>query len=293
MNIPVIKTFLTLAELHQLNRCAEQLHLTKSTVSERIKQLETELGKPLFIRHAKGMTLNQAGERFYKHAVRLLHQWERAKQDIGRRDPEVRGLRLSTHPALANDVLFAWGEQLRQQLPNLRLMLSSDYSFNIIKQISDGQVDIGLSFIAETHENLVAELCFTDCLIMVSSMTDRLAAVTADDYLYLDWGWGYGAMQHEKLPQLREPQLHFDYSSLGLPWLLQQGGTAYLPKRVALPYLQSGLLKQVRDAPEFERPIFAVYTQSLLSRNIGKQALELLPMLFKRPLTVTSLAKNR
>ncbi len=45
MNISVISTFLAIAERGQLNRAAEQLHVTQSTVTTRLNNLEAELGQ--------------------------------------------------------------------------------------------------------------------------------------------------------------------------------------------------------------------------------------------------------
>ena len=109
-----IKTFLTLAEVKRLSICAERLCITKSAVSSRIKQLESQLDQSLFERSTQGMTLTLAGERFYQHAQIMQQRWEHAKADVKRSEQSAGTLRIATHNTLASDFLPRWGSELRK-----------------------------------------------------------------------------------------------------------------------------------------------------------------------------------
>lgn len=279
MDMPLIKTFLTLAEVKRLSLCSELLCLTKSAVSSRIKQLEMQLDQQLFERSAQGMLLTHAGQRFYQHAIAMQQRWERAKKEI-KQDEHTSGLiRLGAHPALASDLLLEWGSALKKRDANLSIHLEADYSREIVRQVAAGALDIGLIFVADATTGLVVDQVFEDRLVMVSSSATSLLQVKPEDYLYLDWGWGYNAAHSERLPQMQNGLLSCGLGSLGLPWLLKNGGTAYLQERMAKPLLDSGELYRVDDAPLFSRPIFATYASNPLDRELLKYALNTLAKL--------------
>ena len=82
MDMDQVRTFLEVVEAGSFIRAADALHVTQSTVSARIKELELRLGQPLFVRRKSGVTLTTAGKRFQPHAATLLHVLQQARQDI-------------------------------------------------------------------------------------------------------------------------------------------------------------------------------------------------------------------
>lgn len=259
MDLQAIKTFLTLADLKRLSLCAEQLSLTKSAVSARIKQLEEQLGQALFSRSNEGMRLTPAGQQFYQHAVAMQQHWQRAKRELSRRETGTQLLRLGAHPSLAGDLLMRWGSALNDRQPRLHIHLEADYSHALVRQVSAGALDLGLIFIADATAGLVVEQVAEDRLLMVSNRALALEQVDADNYLYIDWGWGYNAAHSERLAHLQHSRLSCGLATLGLPWLLDNGGCAYLPQRQVAPLLAAGRLQRVAAAPEFKRPLFVTY----------------------------------
>ena len=276
MDLQAIKTFLTLADLKRLSLCAEQLCLTKSAVSARIKQLEEQLQQPLFSRSHEGMTLTPAGRQFYRHAMALQQRWQRARRELSQRDSSAGLLRRGAHPSLANGLLFAWGSTLSREHPDLSLHLEADYSSEIVRQVSAGGLDLGLIFVADSTAGLVVEQAGEDRLLMVARDAISLEQLRADDYLYIDWGWGYNAAHSERLPQLQNSRLSCGFSAPGLPWLLANGGAAYLPERQVAALLHSGALSRVSGAPEFKRPLFVTYATDALEPRLLRLALDAL-----------------
>ncbi len=255
-----IKTFLTLAEVKKLNESAQLLCITKSAVSSRIKQLEMHLDQTLFERSSQGMSLTAAGRRFHQHAQIMQQRWEHAKADIQLSEDSAGTLRIATHTTLAMDFLYQWGSCLKNQKANLTLHMSADYSSEIVSQVAAGKIDMGLIFVADTTSGLIVEQVFCDELVMVSKYPLNVFEVKAQDYLYVDWGWGYNAAHVERLPHLQNCLQSSGLGEIALPWLLNNGGSAYLPRRIVNRYLADQRLQLVQDAPVFNRPIFATYS---------------------------------
>ena len=78
-----LRSFCALVEIAHFTRTAEQLNMTQSGVSQHIRKLEEQLGKPLLIRHGKQFTLTDAGERLYQEGRLIRHSLEQLENPAG------------------------------------------------------------------------------------------------------------------------------------------------------------------------------------------------------------------
>jgi DNA-binding transcriptional LysR family regulator len=91
MNLQLLKTFLAVVEPGNLNRAAEALHNTQSTVYTRLNNLEQELGQVLFHRRNSDSELTTAGFRFERSAQFMTNIWRKAQQEtVFRPEPDRR-----------------------------------------------------------------------------------------------------------------------------------------------------------------------------------------------------------
>ena len=60
-------------------RAAEQLNVSQTAVSARVRTLEEQLGRPLFVRNKNGASLTPAGEQFLRYAPMFVQLWQRAR----------------------------------------------------------------------------------------------------------------------------------------------------------------------------------------------------------------------
>ncbi|MEM9737444.1 MAG: LysR family transcriptional regulator [Pseudomonadota bacterium] len=83
MNITAIRTFLAVVESGNLNKAAERMHVTQSTVTARLDALEDVIGQRLLIRSRRGAQLTRAGFAFRPHAEMLVRGWDQARSAVG------------------------------------------------------------------------------------------------------------------------------------------------------------------------------------------------------------------
>ena len=83
MNLSALKTFLTVVALGNLNKAAERLNVTQSTVTARLDTLEEALGQRLLVRSRRGAALTKAGFAFQRHAELAVQSWEQALKAVG------------------------------------------------------------------------------------------------------------------------------------------------------------------------------------------------------------------
>ena len=82
MDTELARTFLEIVSTGSFIRAAERLNVAQTTVSARIRTLEQQLGRSLFVRNKSGATLTSAGEQFLRYAPAFLQLWQRARHQV-------------------------------------------------------------------------------------------------------------------------------------------------------------------------------------------------------------------
>jgi LysR family hca operon transcriptional activator len=132
------------AEARSLKLAAhEKLHTTQPSLSRQIRDLEDEVGTPLFVRGAKGVELTPAGRVFLDHARVMLSQAEAAVQS-------ARQIACPTKPSFALGFMIGhdttWLPEalklLRNELPNIHVVISTQNSPQLAAALLHGGIDV-------------------------------------------------------------------------------------------------------------------------------------------------------
>jgi LysR family transcriptional regulator, flagellar master operon regulator len=260
MDIELARTFLAIVEAGSFVRAAERLNVTQTTVSARVRSLEDQLRRPVFLRNKAGVTLTAAGEQFLRFAPTLVQVWERARHQValpvGRRAVIAAGGELT----LWNPLLLNWMVWMKRTAPDIALQTQVGLSDGLLRQVADGVLDLAVVYSPRQWPGLRVEMLTEETLVLVTT-DPSTAGVSDPDYVYVDWGADFAAHHGLNFPQFSNPGLSIGLGPLGLDYIIQVGGTGYFRKRVAQPYLASGRLHLVPHAPEFPHPAYAVYPE--------------------------------
>lgn len=139
------------ARTGSLGEAAKGLHLTRAAVSKSLRELETLLGAPLFLRSVQGMTPTPAGLKVARHARLLLNELEHMRQELagGVTTGEVR-LRLGMPPYVAAHVAPALLAQLRKtrQAKELTVHVHEGQLHALIEQLLRAELDVVMGLYA-------------------------------------------------------------------------------------------------------------------------------------------------
>ena len=257
MDIEQARTFLTIAAHGSFLEAAQRLHLTQSTVSARIQRLEADLDARLFVRNRSGASLTQAGRRFLEHAKRLVLTAEQARHDIGLPSRYRATIRIGGRIALWEGLLPQWVGQMRQVAPDVAIRSEIGFEEDLMRHLIEGALDIGLMYTPSHSPGLIVEHLFDETLILVSSRADD--EQPGEDYIYVEWGPGFYAQHAQNYPDLERPPQIVNIGWLGVQLVLSNGGSCFLPARMAAPFIASGKLFRVKNSPEFSHPAYMVY----------------------------------
>ncbi len=257
MDIELARTFLEIVASGNFGAAAERLHVTQTAVSARVRSLEQQIGRPLFVRNKAGARLTAAGERFVRHANRLVQGWERARQHValppGRKDGISLGGELSIwHPLLAD-----WLVWMHYICPEVALRIDVDAAQRLLERIEDGSLDMALLYNPQQRPGLVCELLLEEKLVMVTNRAD--GRLDMEQYVYIDWGPSFAVNHQAAFPDHPNPPVAISLGPLALSYVLTVGGAGYFRAGTVAPFIEKGELFRVRGVPEFSHSVYVVY----------------------------------
>ncbi len=256
MDIELARTFLEIVRTGSFVAAAERLHVTQTTVTARMQNLETQLGCRLFVRNRNGASLTDNGERFSMHASQLVQTWESARRELPLPERVDSLLRVGGEISLWNPLLLGWLLQLRTRKPTLAVRAEVGEPRTLYKKVEQGLLDAVLVHQPEYGPGMQVEQLLEEKLVMVRSTTKEAP------YIYIDWGETFRQQHDTALPELARAEVTVDLGPLALQYLLQQGGSGYFRTRVVQAHLESGLLERVQSAPEFSYPVYLIYSRT-------------------------------
>ena len=259
MNLDHIWTFLEVAATGNFNRAAENLNVTQSTVSGRIRTLEESFGRPLLVRSHSGCVLTAAGHQFRQHAIGMQRLWQQSHQAVTLRPGYRSVLSVGAQVSLWERLILDWIPWMRGRAPNVALRIEADYSPSQMRQLTDGLLDIGVMYQPRQTPGLVIEKLLEETLVLVATEDREVSFGWVENYIYVDWGDVYRLQHAEAFPEMETAAISVGLGALGLQHILQAGGSGYFPLRAVQSLIDEGRLFRLSAAPEISRPAYVVY----------------------------------
>jgi LysR family hca operon transcriptional activator len=173
-----LRYFVAVAEEGSLTVAAERrLHTAQPSLSRQIRDLEHEVGVELLVRSARGIELTDSGRAFLDHARLALVQVEAA----------IEAARRAAHPAKPNFALgFLTGQEmdwlpeamriLRDELPNIEVSVSSQYSPDLAQALLRGKLDLAFMRPEAQMPDLDYTVIVEEPLVVAMPSDHRLAS---------------------------------------------------------------------------------------------------------------------
>lgn len=260
MDVIQARTFLTIVSTGSFIEAAGRLNVTQSTVSARIKALEQFVGARLFVRNKGGTTLTHAGRKFQKHASLIVRAAEQARQDVGTPEDYCGILRIGGQAGLWNRLLHNWLPWMRCNAPEVAIRAQLGTPIDMTDQLVVGALDIGVMYTPRGRPGLEINVMLEDRLVLCATET-RYADVRSSAYVFVDWGREFRTAHSVRFPDYSGAAITVGLGTLGFQHVLECGGSGFFPERLAWPYLQSGRLFVVEDAPVFTLPVYVVHAR--------------------------------
>jgi DNA-binding transcriptional LysR family regulator len=259
MDIGVARTFLEVVKSGSFVNAAANLNLTQTAVSARIRVLEEQLDRPVFVRNKSGAKLTTAGEQFLRFATTLVQVWDRARRAValppGRETVVTVGAELS----LWSPLLRKWLLWMRRECPEIAVSTQIDNSERLMGQVQDGSLDVAILYAAPRKPGVIAELLFEEKLVLART-TPATQPLKPEDYIQIDWGEGFASSYQAAFPDQPNSVVSISYGPLALEYILATGGSGYFREGFIRSYIEEGRLALVPDSPEFSYSAYAAHS---------------------------------
>ncbi len=147
MELRVLQYFLAVAREQNVSRAAESLHLSQPTLSRQLRDMEEELGKQLFIRGSRRITLTDEGMILRKRAEEILDLVKKTETEIAVTDSSISGdVYIGAGETEGVHFLTKAARLLQQEHPDVRFHIASGDTTDVTDDLDKGLIDFGLLF---------------------------------------------------------------------------------------------------------------------------------------------------
>ncbi len=168
MDLKQLEDFVRVAELGSFTRAAAALNVAQPALSRQVRLLEVELRQNLLVRNGRGAVPTEAGKLLLAHGHGILHQVERAREELGRVRGALAGrVAIGLPPSLARVLAVPLTRAFRQQLPQASLSISEGLSATMQEWLVTGRLDIAVLYNAQPLPELEVHPLYDEELMLV------------------------------------------------------------------------------------------------------------------------------
>lgn len=254
MDTELLKTFLEVYRCRHFGKAAETLCVTQSAVSVRIRQLEDQVGVPLFTRDRNNIQPTVAGDRLLRHAEGILTNWNRARMDLAHNDDKRLNLAVGAVSSLWDIHVSHWircAYRAQRRIAVTAEVLPAEL---LLRRLREGTMDVAFLYEAPADPalNILRTLNFR--FVMVSSKQGlKVETAMRRNYILVDWGAPFAATHAQLYPDAPAPAIRISSATAALDLLCECGGSAYFPETAIRSELADGVLFRVDGAPVIDR----------------------------------------
>jgi DNA-binding transcriptional LysR family regulator len=228
METELLRTFIEVYRMRSFTRAAENLALTPSAVSARVRQLEGEMRRTLFIRNSQQVQLTPAGERMLRHAMGIVEALDRAQKHVALDDRSP--VTVAGVASFWDLFLQEWLHRVRRSLPEVAPWVEVSGAARISEKLAQGEVHLAFLYSPPQLADLVLREVGRVELVLVSSRSGLGVEETLEkDYVLVDWGTVFNSQHNRQFPHRPPAAARSNSGRVALRLILGCGGGAYLP----------------------------------------------------------------
>lgn len=274
MNIENIRAFLEVSQTGSFQQAARNLNITQSAMSARIKALENELNRVLFLRRRNGTVLTPGGQRFFRHATSLIRNWELARQESALSEDFNSVVGLGVQLNHWQSVVTPWLRWMEDHNPDLATHIQSDYSSRLMELLRDGAIDVAILYEPQQIPGVTIEKFSDEKLVLVSSEPRHVKDDAVSGYIFVDWGQSFRIAHSRLFPGIATHRITVGLADVGLGHIQSHGGSAYLLQFSVEDKLENQELFLVKNAPEMMISTYMVHVDEPERQQVINKAID-------------------
>lgn len=275
MDIEALKTFMVLANTKNYTRAASQLFVAQSTVTNRIIEIEKELGISLFRRTNRKVELTREGEKFRIYARKVIELTEASLAEISSSMRFDNHLRIGSADSIYEGHLAPIILKYQRENPRDSLKISIGLTGNLLEQLQADLLDVVFTYLPLKKSAYHSGLYKQDKLILVTDINNEKHknGITEQQLMGVNYLMCNFALQEvgqyirKLFPKFYQFELEIDDCMKIVPFLLGQDNYTFLPKDMAEHYISQGKLREI-PLLDFETPVINSYI--IYKKSVGE-----------------------
>lgn len=177
MDIRTMQYYLAVVREGTISAAADTLHVAQPSLSRRMKELEEELGAPLFVRGNRQITLTEEGMVLRRRAEEMVQLMQMTEDEISQVKNNISGtVRIGAGESVSFHYLSRTASLLSKEHPDIRFQITSGDTQDLMDQLNNGLIDFAVIFTDVDHSLYQAiELPTEDCFGLLMPKTSDLA----------------------------------------------------------------------------------------------------------------------
>lgn len=177
MDLKQLEYFVRVAELGSFTRAAIALDVAQPALSRQVRLLEVELRQSLLTRNGRGASPTEAGKLLLEHGRGILHQVERAREELGRVRGALAGrVAVGLPPTVAKVMAVPLIREFRRRMPDATLSITESLSVAMQESLASGRLDIALLYNAVASPGIEVSPLLDEDLFLVQRRAGKAAA---------------------------------------------------------------------------------------------------------------------
>ena len=250
MNHTALQTFLAIIDTGSLVKASERLNITQSSVTMRLKSLEDEVGQKLIVRQKSGASLTAAGTKFLSYARIIDGLWSQAL----RATSLPQGLSQIYNFGCSYNLWDLGGRDLFNHMHNNKagfaLSVQQSDDSVLLEALGQGTIDMALVCEPVVRKSQIA-IRLSDSEVKLYSDRAQTPLRFDSNYIYVDYGAEFRRQHDAFYYDAGAAFVGFNTPQTALSYILDYGGSAYLPPALVTAHSEKDRLFEVKQAPSF------------------------------------------
>lgn len=170
MDLKQLEYFVRVAEMGSFTKAAAALGVAQPALSRQVRLLEVELRQTLLLRNGRGAIPTEAGKLLLDHGRGILHQVDRARDEMRRvRGGMVGRMAIGLPPTLARMLTVPLTRAFRQHMPQVQLSITEGLSAAMVAGLIHGRLDLAVLYNAQAVSEIELSPLFDEPLVLVQA----------------------------------------------------------------------------------------------------------------------------
>ena len=256
MDIRFLVTFIEVAQTRHFGKAAENLYLTQSAVSARIKQLEEYFNSALFVRNRNSLQLTAAGEKLLPFAASLADTLEQTRAAMN--EESIQYLSIASTPNAWDLYLKQGLDEVNSHLEDVSIRAEVCSNEQLSRMLHEHSIDLALTTVPFKSDDV-------ETLELSESMLSLYCSVALAEQplkhlnISLDWGLKTNDVIEKSYPEIKKAGMRTGSLQVALSYLSTNKSAIILPDEIAQTLVNKGELLMLDSLAPLSVKVYLIY----------------------------------